>query len=473
LIGASLLGEEDIPQRKVLAQAAVVVLSLIDIVTSIISALSNGDVGAHSACRVHYESKLSGACIPKTTATAAATGATAHPRAVVRMNGANEDDRPSNALSCPLEALLDLRQFLGQHVSLGEDCDVCSSGGFPTKWFPTSTKIGIWNYFSHLMWENLSQSPQGSVTREEILGQKEVLESLLDVYHKTCALGNEPDLLQREEDAYRAYIKQQRRRSGPRSTGGRRRTKRRKVSARGRRAVRTSLREGEEEVAEDSDRSDDGEIESEESGTEAESESEHTQVEAGERPLWKGFQLAPTGDITAAGSAGRVFGRPRALAVEQAVAKGPQLCIAQWMAVDGNHTQNVPELLEKALLGLPGHLRSAFSRWDVQIIAENGEERPRLTVSALRTEVRMLLFGLRSEILDAITECLSIPTHDPAGTLPIVFPAVPFMCFTEVYLVTRLLAPNRKEMTELSDFIAREMALSLASGVMVRTFKVT
>jgi hypothetical protein len=320
---------------------------------------------------------------------------------------ANEDGRPSDTVSCPVEALLILRKFLRKHVSLGEDCDDAA--------FPTSTKIGIWAYFAHLLWENLSRTAQDSVPAEDLSDQKEMLESLLDIYHNTCALESEAVLLQREEDAYRAYIKQ-RRRSGPRGTGGKRRTKRRRVSARGRRAVRTSLREGEDDVAEDSDGSDGAAIESESSASEAESEGAQSPVETSGRPLWRGFQLTNASNSMASGSVDRVCGRPRALPDEPAATKGPQLQITQFAAADGSQIRKVPLLLEKALLGLPGHLRSAFSRWDVQIIAEDAEENPRLTVSSLRTEARMLLFGLRSEVLDAITQSLCISAQDETGT---------------------------------------------------------
>jgi hypothetical protein len=313
------------------------------------------------------------------------------------------------------------------------------------------------------------------------------------LYHTHGAISNEDHVLTTEEEYYRQYVKQQRRAS---SNGGHSANRfahmkrRRRGYTRTRRNVRRSMRRsGEEEPADD----DAGIIDSGEddciSGSDLDEADKGDRVGADSVP--KGFTLdflrgsaltrRDHEHIDDAGSATQI---PR---------DQPSVVLIGPAATEDEEGEAWPRVLpccyRTAVLGLSECLQAAFQRWDVHIHSTAAQQvalqDKRMSVAALHTEIRSVLFGARSEILLSIATCLELtatgkffatPSEQhyccllvaATGCLPL------FHCLCAMSgLSDAEGSVTSKSLVEMGKFFAQELSQSLQRGVMIRTFNVS
>lgn len=421
------------------AEGLMCVLSLLDLVLSLMSALTHGEVGTHSALRALVESRLSGRTTEPSTKAEKPAAAVACAVCVEAVF--------APATPAPLPQLL----VLTEHLRRREWADRC----------PTSVAVGVAALLGHLVHATLthdettssmeSLSSNKTADYKEAQGQTErtrtaVLEKLLEMYHAHGAIRNEMHILTSEEDHYRHYMKHRRRNNARYGAlanhKSSRRPKRRKGYSRTRRNVRRALRNTGEDLE-----NPDSDCELEESGMiesdddcDGESQSETSECDDADGGAAAKYNAVPRGfrlDFLLRGGSSSRLRVTDGEGVENVSTTGFSLSskqgrnvpyvvvIGSTAAQEGTGTESARQLptpLEEAVLSLSSRLQGVFCRWDVHIegtpeAAEVAESR-RLSVAALHGDVRALLFGARSEILLAITACLPHKDGDDACNSP-------------------------------------------------------
>jgi hypothetical protein len=241
-----------------------------------------------------------------------------------------------------------------------------------------------------------------------------LLEKLLQLYHTHGAISIEDHVLTTEEEYYRQYVKQQRRAS---SNGGHSANRfahmkrRRRGYTRTRRNVRRSMRRSGEEEPADVDA---GIIDSGEDDCNSGSD-----MDEGDKGDGAGVDSVPKG-FTLDFLRGSALLRRDHGATEdtrsstQKLGDQPSVMLIGPAATedeaDGIVHRALPCCYRTAVLGLSERLQAAFQRWDVHIHSTGAQQEAvqdkRMSVAALHTEIRSVLFGARSEILLSIAACV-------------------------------------------------------------------
>jgi hypothetical protein len=365
-------------------------LSLLELVQSLAAAVSNGEISTHSGLRAMVFSKLSGQpCEP-------------HASQAQRKPAAKVDGQHLIALAAAVPAPLAELTKVVEHC--GRRSETC----------PTSVATGMVGTLGSLVHAALLYAKDMSDASQ----CQGLLEKLLQLYHTHGAISNEDHVLTTEEEYYRQYVKQQRRAS---SNGGHSANRfahmkrRRRGYTRTRRNVRRTVRRsGEEEPAAD----DDGFIDSGEDDCNSGSD-----LDEGDKGEGAGVDSVPKGftldflrgsaltrsdheaTVDARWSTQKLGDQPSVMLI------GPAATADE---TDGIVPRALPCCYRTAVLGLSERLQAAFQRWDVHIHSTAAQQEAlqdkRMSVAALHTEIRSVLFGARSEILLSIAACLGLTT---------------------------------------------------------------
>jgi hypothetical protein len=433
-------------------------LALLELVQSLAAAISNGEISTHSGLRAMVFSKLSGQpCEP-------------HASQAQRKPAAKVDGQNLIALAAAVPAPLAELTKVVEHC--GRRSETC----------PTSVATGMVGTLGSLVHAALLYAKDMSDASQ----CQGLLEKLLQLYHTHGAISNEDHVLTTEEEYYRQYVKQQRRAS---SNGGHSANRfahmkrRRRGYTRTRRNVRRTVRRsGEEEPADD----DDGFIDSGEddcnSGSDLDEGDKGEGAGVGSVP--KGFTLdflrgsaLTRRDHEHIDDAGSAKQKPR---------DQPSVVLIGSAAAEDDEGEAGPRVLpccyRTAVLGLSERLQTAFQRWDVHVHStaaqQEAHQDKRLSVAALHTEIRSVLFGARSELLLSIAACVELSASGQCVVLLESSATVMSRLTSGLHLFAPVLynadgSVASKSLMEMGQFFAQELSLSLQRGVMIRTFNVS